>query len=85
MPSNIEATRIFSKLPFGASLSRNGYGAVSFQGNEFYSYAACIARKTGPKTAEVTTKKYSQTTTKHTNQIVGALISDGWEIVRKDF
>lgn len=48
-----------------------------------YGYHFAIARRTGEKTANLTTRKYSQSTTIHTGHVRMALVRAGYEITEK--
>ena len=85
MASTREIALMFAKEAFNSSKEKSGASALSFVGNYGKSYLATVARKTGPKTAQVTSKRYSVTTTKHTNQFRAALLSEGWTVTEADF
>lgn len=84
-------TKEFAAIPFTPGLhpleSERGqsYGALSFEGNYGFSYAAVVARKIAPGVVEVTTRKYSVTTSKHTSLLAGQLVIAGWDVRYADF
>lgn len=53
-------------------------GNMFSTGHEVFSYDQCIARWVGPSTVEVTSRKFSVTTSAHTSAIVAALLNDGF-------
>lgn len=64
-----------------------GNGSHLFiEGDTIYSYGYnfAVARRTGEKTANLTTRKYSQSTSVHTGYIRTALVRAGYSITLTD-
>ena len=64
-----------------------GKGSHLFvEGDTIYSYGYhfAVARRTGEKTATLTTRKYSQSTTIHTGHVCSALARAGYSITLTD-
>lgn len=59
----------------------NKQGNVSIRHDTFFSYSEAIAVKTGEKTAKVTNRKFSVTTSRHTNAVRKSLTDAGFVVV----
>ena len=62
-----------------------GGGNLTSTGQELLDYGICIARHSADRTVEITTKKYSMTTTKHTNLVSQMAQGSGYLITYADF
>lgn len=64
---------------------KNANSSLYFEGDTIYSYGYHfkIAKIISPKTAVFTTRKYSVTTAKHKNDVMRALIDNGYTNIMK--
>ena len=58
--------------------------AVSFSGNNYFSYAAKIAQRAENGIVKINSRHYSATTSKHVNALKSALISVGMPFAMAD-
>ena len=71
---------------FAAGATRGNGSHLFIEGSTIYSYGYhfAVARRTGDKTANLTTRKHSQSTSVHTGLVHGALLRAGYSITNTD-
>lgn len=76
--------KLAEKFANGATRGKGSH--LFIKGDTVYSYGYhfAVARRTGDRTANLTTRKYSQSTSVHTGLVRGALLRAGYSITNTD-
>lgn len=71
---------------FANGATRGNGSHLFIEGDTIYSYGYhfAVARRTGEKTANLTARKYSQSTSVHTGHVRTALVRAGYSITLTD-
>jgi len=79
-----QVVQSYIDAPAALTSPTKGGTGFSHDGLTAYSYGAVIARKLGDKRAEVTSAKWSATTSKHTSLIEVALLRAGYTLSKAE-
>ena len=76
--------KLAEKFANGATRGKGSH--LYIEGDTIYSYGYhfAVARRTGEKTANLTTRKFSRSTSAHTGLVYGALLRAGYSITLTD-
>lgn len=81
-----KSEELAEKFAMGSTKGSARDGRIFIDGDTIYSYGYHfpIARRINPTTFELTTKKYSVTTTKQTSTVHRALARHGFTVIEKE-